>query len=105
AARVLAAVLRREPAHEAFALRSGRRLVVEQHEHGALRAEVLAQSRLEPLETRRQIARSHELETELMNLLDERVVRLRDGDEIFELPLELSVALAQHRYLALDERY
>ena len=39
-----------------------------------------------------------------MNLLDERVVLLRDGDEILELALELRVALPQHRDLALDER-
>ena len=39
-----------------------------------------------------------------MNLLDERVVVLRDRDEIFELSLELGVALAQHRHLTLDER-
>ncbi len=41
---------------------------------------------------------------ELMDLLDERVVLLRDGDEIFELALELCVALPEHRHLALDER-
>ena len=45
------------------------------------------------------------LTTELVNLLDERVVRLRDGDKIFELSFELRVALAEHRDLALDERY
>ena len=39
-----------------------------------------------------------------MDLLDEHVVLLRDGDEILELALELRVALPQHRDLALDER-
>ena len=39
-----------------------------------------------------------------MDLLDEHVVLLRDGDEIFELALELRVALPQHRDLPLDQR-
>ena len=39
-----------------------------------------------------------------MDLLAERVVLLRDGDEVLELALELRVALPQHRYLPLDER-
>ena len=44
------------PAHEALALRDGRaRLVVEQNQHRALGAEVLAQARLELLEPRGQI--------------------------------------------------
>ncbi len=50
------------------------------------------------------VERAHELQAQLMNLLDERVVLLRDGDEILELALELRVALPQHRDLPLDER-
>ena len=37
---------------------------------------------------------------QLMNLLDERVVLLGDGDEILELPFELRVARPKHRDLA-----
>src|SRR5947207_5322328 len=98
-------IFRGPPPHEARALGRGRHLVAEQHEHRALRAEVFAEPGLEPLEPRGQTARAHELESELMNLLGERVVRLRDRDEVLELTLELRVALAQHRHLPLDERH
>src|SRR5690606_10879745 len=50
----------------------------EQHERGALRAEILAQARLDLLEPLRLPARPQEPQRKLMNLLDERVVRLRD---------------------------
>ncbi len=39
-----------------------------------------------------------------MDLLDEHVVLLGDRDEVFELALELRVALPQHRDLPLYER-
>src|SRR5262249_30800122 len=69
----------------------------------AFRGEILAQARLELLEPRRQARRTHELQRQLMDLLDERVVLLCDGYEILELPFELRVARAQHCHLALDE--
>ena len=94
----------RQAPDEAFAHGLGRR-IGEQHEHGTLGGEILAQPRLELLEALRQIVGARmSFRHELMNLLDERVVLLRDGDEILELALELRVALPQHRDLALDER-
>ena len=66
-------VLRQAP-HEALALRRRGRGFGEQHEHRTLRAEVFAQARLELLEPRGQARRAHELQAELVNLLDERVV-------------------------------
>jgi hypothetical protein len=40
-----------------------------------------------------------------MNLFNEGIVCLRDGDELFELFFELGAALPQKTDLALDEGY
>ena len=96
-------IVRTQAADETFAHGPGQR-IGEQHEHGALGCEIFAQPRLELLEAHRDRRRAHELQAQLMDLLAERVVLLRDGDEVLELALELRVALPQHRYLPLDER-
>ena len=96
-------IVRIQAADETFAHGPGQR-IGEQHEHGTLGCEIFAQPGLELLEAHRDRRRAHELQAQLMDLLDEHVVLLRDGDEILELALELGVALPQHRYLPLDER-
>src|SRR5690606_10047933 len=96
-------VVARERLDEALPLARLETCGREQHERGALRAEVLAQARLELLEPLRLTAGPQHPQRKLVNLLDERVVDLRDRDQVLQLALELRVALPEHRDLPLDQ--
>src|SRR5690606_6458908 len=95
---------RLEPPDETVAREPAGRTVLEQDEQRPLREKLLAQRRLELLESCRRRRRGHQAHREPVHLLDERVVLLRDRDQLLQLPLELGAALTEHRDLPLDER-
>src|SRR5690606_28818347 len=53
----------------------------------------------------RRIGRAEQPYRQMVNLLDQRIVDLRDRDQLLELALELGVALPEHGDLPLDQRH